>query len=596
MGILPEPEADNPSRKTRVEKLGQVLALLSDLSMTPTEFLTLLLSSDEPQFRPYQTQLYAQRSDRLDELLDVIWESPGGRVRLEAWMMAGPAEEVVCAGIRSKMESSKLAMLKDSDKVTIEDLAEFSINDMMEEMSLPDSWTAVFDAATTGPTSEKNAKKSPTLVCVIYFLLVLHVRSQNAQRLQLSLGLYAWGTGASRALIEVMNRCQLLCSYTTILLLMKSIGDQSVQAAKNLVNSQPHLYAYDNYNASHSIHVEQRPGGPSKVQSSTFPVIYELHNAKFEDMLLQPMLDNLSVATELTVGDISSSEEQLESYAFQAKIHVVRALVTHVKSFSDLENDPILQHRARRQLSPDHRTQYHPLRIAPIEEASTKGNLQVHDDTYGDINAWERRQLFQLGMGLFHLIMNLIWGINKKYAGSVRETGTLRYYFSLMDKVRLSGDKPDYHALLATLEQILDGLLLHAWILECGHASFDAFANSKPTSQQLLHIAERILLNHASPSSSTLSNSASSIHDTAHRNICLLTRELLYVVEFVCAVRDGDFGRIEDIYPEIARIFRGAGSFNYSNEILHFIHNVKRVWTPEFAFVSTFPANAVDYS
>ncbi|KAJ7598278.1 hypothetical protein C8J56DRAFT_1039111 [Mycena floridula] len=131
MGILPEPEADNLSCKTRIEKLGQVLALLSDLSMTPTEFLTLLLSSDEPQFCPYQTQLYAQRSDRLDELLDVIWESPGGRVCLEAWMMAGPTQEVVCADIRSKMESSKLAMLKDSDKVTIEDLAEFSINDMI---------------------------------------------------------------------------------------------------------------------------------------------------------------------------------------------------------------------------------------------------------------------------------------------------------------------------------------------------------------------------------------------------------------------------------------------------------------------------------
>ncbi|KAF8150859.1 hypothetical protein B0H34DRAFT_776371, partial [Crassisporium funariophilum] len=45
----------------------------------------------------------------------------------------------------------------------------------------------------------------------------------------------------------------------------------------------------------------------------------------------------------------------------------------------------------------------------------------------------------------------------------------------------------------------------------------------------------------------------------------------------------GDFGRIEDILPDIACIFRGAGLNNYSTEILHLIFNIKEVWTPEFA-------------
>ncbi|KAJ7586643.1 hypothetical protein C8J56DRAFT_787620, partial [Mycena floridula] len=405
---------------------------------------------------------------------------------------------------------------------------------------------------------------------------------------QLGLGFFAWGTGASRQMIEVMSRCHLTPSFTTICKVIKNVGDESINSAHDLVNSRPHLFAYDNYNASHSKHVEQRPGGPSKVESGTFPVIYKLYNACFEDMLIQPMIDNLKQAADLTVGEISPSDEQLRSYHFQAQVHIVRAFTTHHDGFIHLKDDPILQHRPRRQLPKSHRTKFYPLRVSQIEEASIKGNLHVHDDSYIvqlKQKATPGSQTFQLGMGLFHEIMNLIWGINKRYVGSVREVGTLKYYFSLLEKVRLGNNKPDYHALLAALQQILDGILLHAWLLECGHVSLEKFAASKPTPTQLLDIARRIIESHASPiaqdyityddcdsdtdeSIETESTLASGKGDTAHTNITLLTRELLYVTELVQAVRDGDFGRIEDMYPDIARIFRGAGSFNYSTEIL----------------------------
>jgi hypothetical protein len=67
--------------------------------------------------------------------------------------------------------------------------------------------------------------------------------------------------------------------------------------------------------------------------------------------------------------------------------------------------------------------------------------------------------------------------------------------------------------------------------------------------------------------------------------VTLLVRDLIYVMELVDAISCGDFGHIEDILPDLACIFRGAGSNNYSTEILHFLHNIKEVWTPEFACV-----------
>ncbi|KAF9030925.1 hypothetical protein BJ165DRAFT_1322336, partial [Panaeolus papilionaceus] len=71
--------------------------------------------------------------------------------------------------------------------------------------------------------------------------------------------------------------------------------------------------------------------------------------------------------------------------------------------------------------------------------------------------------------------------------------------------------------------------------------------------------------------------------DHVPSNIRLLLRDLLYSVELKSATSAGDFGRIEDILPDIACIFRGAGSNNYSMEILHLIYNLNEIWPPEFA-------------
>ena len=75
------------------------------------------------------------------------------------------------------------------------------------------------------------------------------------------------------------------------------------------------------------------------------------------------------------------------------------------------------------------------------------------------------------------------------------------------------------------------------------------------------------------------------IGDPIYENTILLTWDLLYVVELVDAIQTGDFGRVEYILPTLACLFRGAGSNNYSTEILHFLFNLKEVWTPEFAYV-----------
>jgi hypothetical protein len=210
--------------------------------------------------------------------------------------------------------------------------------------------------------------------------------------------------------------------------------------------------------------------------------------------------------------------------------------------------------------------------------------------------------------------MNLIWGLLHVHYGAINAPGSLSHFFALLEKVRLGGEHPDFHTLLAALTQILDGLLLNAWRRECsanGYANLDAFAASNPTPEELLRCARLILEKYATPteilppallrkklapkaknddeesdSDSEAETSplvASDDNDIVHENVLRLTRDLLYVTELVSAIADGDFGRIEDILPDLACVFRAAGSNKYATEILHWISNVKNVWTPDFA-------------
>ncbi|KAF8215600.1 hypothetical protein K438DRAFT_1522446, partial [Mycena galopus ATCC 62051] len=116
-----------------------------------------------------------------------------------------------------------------------------------------------------------------------------------------------------------------------------------------------------------------------------------------------------------------------------------------------------------------------------------------------DLNPFLRAQTFQLGIGLFHLCLNLIWAILQAHRGHKTTEGSLTYFFVLLGKAQLGGKKPDYHSLWAALMQILDGLILDSWRIECGSASLATFAASTPTAEQILVIADKILSEHVMP-------------------------------------------------------------------------------------------------
>jgi hypothetical protein len=390
------------------------------------------------------------------------------------------------------------------------------------------------------------------------------------------------------------------------------------------------MFCYDNINISTSNFVEQRGSStPAKVRSGTFGILYKLHNASPQDLALAPITSRFKDFKGLSSRDLCLSFEQVKILNHQFSVIVAQILCKYCKSFEKYARDPALQPIPRRQLPPGHKTQQYPLRATTIDESSIQGNLSVHENVYlvqlgldtktlsqnaipsvndqstnarirggqvlriHDVNPWARRDIFQIGFGLFHLCMNLIWALLHVHRGSLSQIGSLAYFFTLLEKTRLGADHPDYHTLLAALTQILHGIVLNGWQQELG--DFEDFAKTSPTAQDLLHRAQNVLLKCTTPIETwrkgekakdplipPYPNALDPLKDLAHQNILLLTRDLLYVAELTQAISQGDFGRVEDLLLTLAKIFRGAGSNNYCTEILHFLANLKYIWTPEF--------------
>lgn len=254
--------------------------------------------------------------------------------------------------------------------------------------------------------------------------------------------------------------------------------------------------------------------------------------------------------------------------------------------------------------TPEELTEY---AVISINDQLTNSRIRSCQATrLGEPSRYHSREFLILAIALFHLVLNLIWALKEVHYSTILDISGLAKLFLRADKARLAGAKPDFHSLSVALTEILEGIILNAWEVECGE-DLEDFVKSNPSPEKLIEIAHRIIRNHATPTptftpayvprksknSDTASTNPPSSEPSAEskkadhvrENVIRLTRDLLLVIELVAAIKDGDFGRVEDVLPDLAFVFRGSGSNNYSTEILHLIHNFKYVWSEEFAEV-----------
>ncbi|KAG2047582.1 hypothetical protein BDR06DRAFT_897087, partial [Suillus hirtellus] len=498
------------------------------------------------------------------------------------------AIELVTCEIDVEMEDTKLIFHMSMKDITLEYLLSFDIeHGLTAPLKETTPWLhqILMSAMQTMCAVKENKHQNVEMYCTVIQLQIANIRSQNNLAFQIIHGLYLFSSGTSRKTIDLLVHCGLSPGYDALHTSHTIMADGQIRRAQ-LVARGPHMIGWDNIQVSTSTHVEQRTLAPPKVQSGTTAIIYPLRNATLEDLRLRPILDNRLKCDMITFSDnVRPTYMHMHHMTDHLIIDIIKILIDNHPGFNYLLNSPVLKHRSYCPPPLGYKTQEYVLRTTTTDESTTDGNIKVARNVYIDqlvsINQMEN---FQLAPGLFHAQLNLIWAILHIHRGSLEEIRGLQYYISLLDRVRLGAEHPDYHTLVSLATQVLVGHILLYWEIVSG-MSLAALADRKSTAEELKVFASKIYHTYVSAHAveDVSGQPDPEIQDRVLRNIILLNRDLLIFYKLDLAISSGDFGRVEIFLGTLTMMFAGARCKNYTTELLHFIQNLNKVWTSNFA-------------
>ncbi|KAJ3512134.1 hypothetical protein NMY22_g15422 [Coprinellus aureogranulatus] len=688
-------------------RISEILRELRDDYRTgPVGLVSRVFDENNPTFSRHRTEYFKDSSNSISSLLDTLTGSKEGRQKLRQWLESPKGTAVVHDIVSDEMDAvtraEKLGGLHD---ITPDFIKTWDVEG--HEHRAPFMVSILTVAAQTERAKKENTLKLPHAVVRVIMKQLAYQCSGNSLGFPATFGLFLWACGAPKQVIDAAHHCCLSIDYTAIQTLISNLGDEGLQLAIKAVRLM-HAIGYDNMNLSTSVYVEQRGlGTPAKVTSGTWGIIYPLPDANPEHMKLAPIMARfLSLGSEALSfeQDIRPTPELLERVNKALCLRIIQPLIRHINGFKTKAytgNKALTSNPIRLTAQKPRSTVQLPLRVTTVEEALTVGNSLFHDVAYvhqlkidpvqfgeyaiptyndqltnsricsvkldraNDLNPWERRDPFQPMMGLFHLCINFALALLHVHRGALNQIGSLTFFFQVLNKTRLGGEKPDYHTLISALSQITDGSILSIWKHLCvgppgaaadtSHTSssepgsqansreatqsdetpvkkpitnLEEYAAALPTAEELFAKANTILQDFITPLQPSLQSQLEKVKvdldeegapvmskaaakkkylpldslmdeldpadDIANQNWRGCLRDLLVLDELLAAVAAGDIGRVEDLYPWLLMIFRGAGGTNYANELLWTILNIKHVWTPEFnnimrdgAFVNT---------
>ncbi|EIW75109.1 hypothetical protein CONPUDRAFT_159245 [Coniophora puteana RWD-64-598 SS2] len=609
-------------QQSKISRKRTLAALCREWEVSPLDLATDILNDEASYGSSYSDYWFRPKSEGIHRFLDALTTDKDNKkgqcprwTKLSDWLLRSHAAVDVIKGVvDDEMEKAKKhLMFKRVQDITPEFLENWNFETIYQ------------------PLLDSTPVLSEILIVPIIEAQLCHQRSDHATGAASMWTLWLWASNATKKVTEVLSACGLCMGNTSTTALLESLADKNVDLAAQAARG-PHLIGYDNFNAS-TTDVEQRGiTTPYTTISATTGYVYELRsgNGPVDPSHVEwtgALRDGFDRAPGLRIEDVALPEDR---HQFLRQDLVATVVDSLFKLYGDLfsahiKESPILSHPSIRPFPKGYKTKFYCTRASRIEEGSRKGNLLYQNHLYTqqfdmttamllknailfmgdqhtnkqtrggkmirllDINDWERRKVFQIAIALFHLQLNLVWVISHKHKGTLSSEGSLLWFYELLEKTKLTKQHPDYHTLLMALRQTLDALLVAAWDVVLRDEGFSGgtqdediyrqFASSEDlTAEKILELAQKIQARWAS-----VPLDEDQEDDIISTNIHLLIRDLLYAITLIRAVSDGDYGRVEDLFPHLELIFRGAGSHNYASEILFLMHNFKYVWTPEFS-------------
>lgn len=430
------------------------------------------------------------------------------------------------------------------------------------------------------------------------------------------MGFFLFATGTSRIVIDFLSNCGLSSSYGTVLKAHKALSASLVKEAAVIARG-PHMLGFDNEQICMSQHVSQRPGAAPAVRSFTASIIYTLRNATADACQLQPILDRRKNCGMITYEEhIKPSRTQRQDLLDHLVLNIIAILFKNVKGFQIEAFANMIKHKQYRPPPEGYKTSEYVNPTVEIDESKTTGVIEFNEYLYlrtlkvadeilnslaipcvgdqlsnsrdrsayiecrGDETPFLRMENFQLGVGFFHAIMNLLWHLRLVHIGCPDAIGSLSYWIKFLGTKRVSCERPDFYTLQSFFYDVLFGNILSCWAKKTGFEDLNEYAKTNPSFEDLKSIAQDIYFEYASDEGL---EKCKAVNDNLLYNVILLNRDLLTVYEFDSAISSGDFGRLELQLGNLARMFNGAGAKNYALELLHLIQNLVMAWPEEFA-------------
>ncbi|ORZ12460.1 hypothetical protein BCR41DRAFT_307838, partial [Lobosporangium transversale] len=183
-----------------------------------------------------------------------------------------------------------------------------------------------------------------------------------------------------------------------------------------------------------------------------------------------------------------------------------------------------------------------------------------------DISSYHRLDWVIPVIQLFHLQMLLASTILRTHYGTASTPGSIAFNVSLLERKRVSLEKPDFHATNELLRESFDALVQRAWELTLLSTNLEEFAEG--VSDEVLKI-ELMAKVDTLIDRFLLTGSLEILDGTTSRNSALFLRDMLFYLELSSAIKAGDHGRIEEILKWITIMFQAGSTKNYANELLH---------------------------
>jgi hypothetical protein len=477
-----------------------------------------------------------------------------------------------------------------ASEVTAETLERFNLQDVEHNLAehAPTAF-ALLNGLINGKRLSPFEAELPAALPVIASI-ILRSWNREANFLQGILGLFLYSQGTSKSLISVLQKAGVSNGFGWIMNGLDHMTEAHLAKIQGIVKDkkQSFMVVYDNINMAFRRYNQRTTNQDSFENGTTATVI------------LTPKMPNVEQYQDptrhLRASDLYPTAEQEVHLKATHSYHLAEVLRRRGSNgFKNPFPEPI-----KNRLKVE-KTEAYPLPSMHIDQSTVEGNRDILDEimktlelgpeswfddltrmiiagdqlTLARIRAiarlrWdEEKAYYRLEwaipvLQLFHLQMVLASAILKTHWGSKKTPGSLCYFITVLEKKRISRDKPNFHDLDELLRHVFDAMVLLLWKTEHKTEEMSAKASGQsPESpgeikDKIEHIIKQYL-------------TASSCHDIGNQqsiNAALFIRDMLLYIELGSAIKAGDIGRIQEIIRWLTLVFQAGGHKNYANELL----------------------------